>query len=313
MNLYALEIPDDEAHLADWLERHLVGLHVTELVRQLEVVQGAAPADAPRTLADALADRLPRVLDEGLGTLPPAQLQSLLRQPQLLLELQEQVCMGGGSYWSGVTRSAEHLELASDGWRRLQTVLQTSGGKTDAITTAFESAAPKTVSPVTSSVTISAAHSQRRRRLWLVGLVSFAAAAVVLVAVTLSNRASHQPWGWEKPGVFAAQLSAPEYLNHVADTAQEWFRKRPDTKEGLLERLHQMRRGCDALQAAQHAQLVAADKDWLLERCQVWAKKFDDQIAALEAGQSVTDIRSAADETVNKLITALRERAKQSA
>jgi hypothetical protein len=131
----------------------------------------------------------------------------------------------------------------------------------------------------------------------------------VLVAVMAFWPTPPKPgWGWDRPGALAVDLNAPEYLNHLADGANEWFKKRPETRQDLEQRLREFRRGCDTLIAAPHPQLSDADRDWLVERCRVWSGKLDQHVADLQTGTELTRVRDAADETIRKLIQALRDR-----
>jgi hypothetical protein len=116
-------------------------------------------------------------------------------------------------------------------------------------------------------------------------------------------------WGWDRPGALASHLPADEYLLHLANAAQDWFKRRPETAEGLRIRIEEFRHGCDTLIAAPHTPLAAADRAWLVERCTAWRGKLDEHLAALAAGSPVPEVRDAADATVNKLMTALRDRA----
>ena len=59
MKLIALEIPDDATDLANWLEGHLVGLDLSTVVAQLDVVHGFndAPAKSrPRLVVNLRRD-----------------------------------------------------------------------------------------------------------------------------------------------------------------------------------------------------------------------------------------------------------------
>jgi hypothetical protein len=62
-----------------------------------------------------------------------------------------------------------------------------------------------------------------------------------------------------------------------------------------------------------HAPLGSTDKEWLAERCRKWSGKFDEHLAALERGADAKQVRHAADDTVKKLVAALRERSSQPA
>src|SRR5262245_17287775 len=98
MSLHAMEIPDDPAQLPGWLEGHLLGLGLAELVAGLTAVHGAARRGGP-SLEEVLGQRRQAVLTGGLRELPRDALRQLLLHPQLLLELQELVLTEGTGYW----------------------------------------------------------------------------------------------------------------------------------------------------------------------------------------------------------------------
>jgi hypothetical protein len=118
-----------------------------------------------------------------------------------------------------------------------------------------------------------------------------------------------QGWGWDRPGALPAEGSARQYLNTLADEAEEWFRKRPDDALGLARRLQEFRHGCTTLIFAEHQPLAERDRGWLVERCRAWAAKLDKHLEELEAGADVAKVREAADQTVRQLAAALRTRA----
>ena len=106
---------------------------------------------------------------------------------------------------------------------------------------------------------------------------------------------------------------APEYLNALADAGMEWFKKRPENAPDVARRINQFRQGCSTLILAPHKPLSDEDRKWLVERCRVWAKKLDDQLVALEQGADPVEVRTEVDGIVNKLVDALRDRAKKAA
>ena len=116
-------------------------------------------------------------------------------------------------------------------------------------------------------------------------------------------------WGWNRPDVFKPDLSRAAYLERLATSAEEWKRKKPETPEALARRIVQFREGCTRLILAKHEPLTPKDGAWLRERCRVWSKKLDEQLAALESGGDVTSVRNQVDGVVDKLAKALRERA----
>ena len=118
-------------------------------------------------------------------------------------------------------------------------------------------------------------------------------------------------WGWDRPGALKSNIPADEYLNSLADSANEWFNKRPESPRDLATRIAQFRKGCSTLILADHQPLAEEDRTWLVEKCRAWAEKLDAHLVAIEAGQEVDSVRAAADETINKLMTAMRNRASE--
>lgn len=291
MKLISFELPDDPAERAAWLERQLVGLELGTLVSELEAVHGRD--DRTLTLEAACGDALPGVLERGLLVLSRDAIQKLLTHPRLLFDLQEKICINGGDYWQRVPIADEHRRAVDDSWKAIRAAIESE------------------VAPKPANRAASLASRSNPRRLWVAAAT---VAVVLLAAVGLWLRPASAPpgWGWDRPGALSADLSSSDYLNHLADGANEWFLKRPETKEDLAKRLREFRHGCDTLIEAPHTQLSADDRKWLVERCKVWAGKIDENIAALESTSNVGQVRNDADATIQKLVDALRTRSKES-
>ncbi len=302
MKLVALDIPDDSAALAGWLEGHLTGLDLGLLVAELDAVHGSSAGTAD-TLDDLLGNRRELVLNEGLGALPREDLRRLLVQPRLLLDLQELVLIEGGSHWQRLAANAPGMHERTERVRaRLEPVLQGARRAED------ERDQENAV-----------LHIPRRwhRSPWL-GLLAMA--AVVLVMVVIWYERPHGPapiagagWGWSRPDALPQDLPRNAYLERLADDAEEWFKKRPDEAETLSKRIAEFRQGCSVLIEADHKPLSAKDRQWLVSKCQEWAAKLDAHLAAVRAGDDPLKVRDATDGTVRKLINALRDRAKATA
>lgn len=287
MSLVVTTIPDDPAQLSGWLERQLVGLDLGSLVGELTAIHRPSPGSGP-SLDAVLGGYLERIEATGLSCLPRPVLQQLLTHPSLLIALQERILIQGGPYWDECSRTLPAINVHVErGRQRLSGVVAAR-----------------------QDLGISARHVWYRQA-WV---VSLATAAAVLIAVGVWNGTrpvepvAETGWGWERPGVVATRESAREYLEGLADAAQEWFVKRPETRRELARRLNQMRQGCSTLILGEHEALSAVDRKWLVERCQAWAKKFDQQLADLEAGKDVLEVRQATDATVEQLVKALRGR-----
>jgi hypothetical protein len=291
MSFLALDIPEQHADRAAWLERQLVGLRLAELISSLEAFH--PPVGAPPRLEDLLGTEADAVLTRGLSPLSPLQLQQLLAHPRLLLELQERVLRDGGEHWRRLPLTTEHQQLVDETFAQVQN---------------------QTVSPTVTAATPPAQTSGGAavRRIPWRQLLAIAALVVVVVGGWWRSARFSPPaagWGWERPGALAFNGSAREYLEHLANTAEEWFRKRPESAPELQRRLEEFRRGCDVLLVAPHPPLAEGDREWLRERCRAWRDKIDGHLAALAAGGDVPAVRDAADTTVRNLMKALRERA----
>jgi hypothetical protein len=116
-------MPDDPAQLPAWLEGHLLGGDLHEIVTELGVLGG--PADGqPVTLPQVLGDQAGDVLQLGLGCLSRGQLRQLMQRPKLLLDLQELVLEQGGEYWLTARVNEEVANQSQQTWQRLQETIR---------------------------------------------------------------------------------------------------------------------------------------------------------------------------------------------
>ncbi len=283
MTLHSLEFPDDPERLAASLEDILCSENLAELVAELRAVAADDPASL--TLEQVLGPQRDALLTAGFSALTPQQTRLLLQHPQLLLELQELVYSHGGEHWTNRLSTAANNEAARQLWPGIAGRLE----------------AP-------SQIATDPGPAPSRRRVWL---AIVAAAAVVLIAGLLSRPGDRTiAWGWARPGVFDAPLERAPYLEHLADTANEWFAKSPPEPAALARRIQEFRQGCEQLLAASHSQLPADDREWLLERCRVWTDKIDQSLLDLEQDRKPADaVRGDMNEMTNKLMAALRQRA----
>ena len=280
MTIYATEIPNDDAAVPRWLEQQIAGPELRQLVAELRAVESTEPAPSLNQVLGASRDPM---LEQGLAILSAEQRTMLLSHPELLYELQELVYSSGGDYWLRQLRRDSDRRAAQAVWPKIQQAIEPTA--------------------------IPAGGALNRRNIFVALLTM---AAVFLVGFFAMN-ALQGPgaYGWNKPGVFEVALKKPEYLNHLADRASEWFDAKPMNAEQLASRMKQFRESCDKLIAAKHPQLPDADREWLKERCGVWAGKIDASLAKLNADPSqLKAVNAEMDDTVNKLMTALRERAK---
>ncbi len=130
MKLLSLEIPDEPALLPEWLEEHLMGIDLRQLVAELGVLGGPA-VSPPAALEEVLGDKAPEVSQLGLRSLERGQLRRLMRQPELLLDLQRMVLDEGGEYWTTVPQSPQVRQGRQRTWQNLQASLADEPARTE--------------------------------------------------------------------------------------------------------------------------------------------------------------------------------------
>ncbi len=292
MNLPLLDVPDDSAAIADWLERQLVGLHLADLVSQLSAVYRAD--DNTATLAEVLGPNSDQIMQRGLAAAPLETLRELLHSPRLLLELQDRIFVAGGAHWQRVPIDDEQRQVVE---RQAKALRAKIDGE------------------------IMGSHEALQlppRRTWrrLQVAVGVAVAVSLAVAAFVWQRSSAGPaWGWGKPDSIVARtrhgesITASGYLKQLAAEAAEWRNKRPASREQLETRLREMLTGCNALLASSNTPLPPESKTWLRDKCTAWAAKFEQQLTQLEQGADLQKILSQSDETVDRLIAALNSQA----
>lgn len=287
MKLVSLDIPQEPSEWSVWLEQQVVGPDLGDLVLQLQELVGGQ-TEPSQSLLEICGPTLDDVLASGLSVLTEEQIRRLIQFPRTLLDLQERIFKEGKSYWTNLPVSADQQRAVEEQWKRLS------------VKVGFGAETGDSVQPVAAPM--------RRRGYWR----SLAAIAAMLwvgaVLWILQPRTS--PWGFDRPGLLTASVSASEYLNSLAEAADDWFQVRPQTRQELAVRLRQFLHGCESLIAAPHPQLPPEDRTWLIERCQAWKSQLGTELAELNAGTKPDEIvRSETDAIIRRLMDVLRQRA----
>ncbi len=184
MTLHLEQVPFDSARLPAWLERHLVGDHLGELIEELVAVR---PLQSPLDFDRWFAPFKEHILSAGLSRVPRKALRQLLADPPALRKLQAAVLIGGGGFWDDVPRSKGFH-------RRLKATRPSTPAPAKARTPAPPRTAPRPLppEPVTLAV-VPPRESPARRGLpvWVIVTavaatfaVSVAAVVVVLILTT---------------------------------------------------------------------------------------------------------------------------------
>jgi hypothetical protein len=124
VKLSLIDLPEDPARLAMWLEQKLLSLDLRDLVIELEAIHGSN--NDGRKLEDLIGPSLLRVLDRGLSQLSVDELLALLQFPRSLVLLQELIFTEGSNYWKSVETEADHHGTVDRGWQNLEKLLEKS-------------------------------------------------------------------------------------------------------------------------------------------------------------------------------------------
>ena len=274
MKLLSLQIPDLADERTEWFDRQIVSPELADLTAQLSLESD----EQPLSLDGVLGQSLPKVLEAGLAAATQDEMDELIRHPSLLLDLQTRVLLNGGSYWDSL--SAEASKFA-------------------------DTAIPTDRKATGLSVTPDA---PRRSMRWIA--IGFALAASVALILTLRPAPQPAGWGFDRPGVLAADTDSATYLSGLADAADDWFNKTPTTQQALASRLKQFQAGCDTLLAADHTPLNEEQREWLLERCRAWRGAIDTRLEQLASGEaSLNETQQESDALIRRMITALNDKA----
>ncbi len=123
------------------------------------------------------------------------------------------------------------------------------------------------------------------------------------------------PWddgGWSGPSMPPDHLSRQDYLNQLAEVAEEWYRIDREGVLSLSRRLSQLRTGCSVLILARHRPLSSDDQQCLIESARTWAARCDGDLIALETGTEPRIIRGQVDRLIDEAASVLRKRARHS-
>lgn len=284
MTIFITTIPDDPKEWAGWLEQHLVGLRLRDLIDELRLLPGSESTPLNGLLGQ---EQLLQIRQRGLAVLSANQVRALLGSPKSLLELQEDISLHGDDYWASLPTSVE-VQNATD---RVKKRLGESP-------IPAERAAVPAAKPETK-------HSSRSL---LIALTSVAALLLFgFLKWQMQPHASGSILG--QPGLLANDVnSSAEYLNRIANAGSEWFDQQPRTSAELVMLLKNVSNDCQILIDADHLRLTPNERDWFVGKCENWKGEFDTTLASLQSGLLTFEVAKAeADKTMMKLVNVVRE------
>ena len=110
-------------------------------------------------------------------------------------------------------------------------------------------------------------------------------------------------------------VSAEQYLQSLSDSSEEWFDQKSTTADMLATNLQSLSTGCQRLIDAPHQPLSPDQRQWLVEKCELWKEDIDQTLADAKAiggdGSKLTVVKNAADDLVSKISLALTNKSKE--
>ena len=300
MNPLALELPEDHSLWATWLDHQVVGPDLRLLVRQWELLAGVNSELSPgesweQRLVAQFTDQLPKILAIGLGALSSDELQRFLRQPRLLLALQEQVLMSGGPYWERLYRSEMHLDDSARSSSKVRAAVRE---------TAQPAVTKEHQVEVSPSLDRNSTPTPSRSSLRTVLMLAAVAASALIAVVYLQPGTKSRFFG--RTGLVGSTLEGREFTKSLAVAIRDdWDADSSDAE--FRNQLRSLRDSCERLLAADLHQLSPDVAQDLKTRCRKWQASFSEMLDALDTGRPVSKVRLEANQLVDRLVAVLSD------
>lgn len=309
----ALCLPDERAKWGVWLEQQLIGTELKKTIEQLIVLGGNNPAAI--SLEDWLGNDRSLILESGIQkNFSQARIESLIRNPTLLLDLQELLLLEGTDYWLRVPMSRPQQDVAESVIANMVSQLAQSHPPTAVqanILSAHDLASKQANNSDKQIVRTNATAVNENRASWWIWAGIAATAAVIMLIVfnpfTLSQESKFFAAAELQSKVATPQLALVRMAQRVND---DWENGLQDP-EALKQQLISFRNSCDYLIDGPLVKsldgLPAETISDVRQRCTNWKKKSSELIVAIDSGKPVADIQKDADKMIETLTNKLRE------
>jgi len=315
MNLKTLDMPDDPARLGAWLDEQLLSPDLMDTIMELEILAGESKTEDQK-LADILGEQKQAILNSGLNATQFATVADLLKQPDLLLQLQEEVLMHGGDFWQ----------------KKLRVESQTHQSSILELTQQAESIDQARIPVARAKSKFSTTR--------IVGIVA-AMAATLLVLFSLlpektdngqiaQNDGSTKPktqidtpdpippandvvgsdkpgWGFAESGVLVADVGEQEMLKTLSAATLSWYNKPTTSIKELEARLNQFDEGCQQLLVAELPQLESATRDAIFKACEDCRASIASQLQDIKRGIDFDVALLSAEANIERLNKAIQD------
>jgi hypothetical protein len=317
MNLLLLSIPTEHHELVAWLERQIVGLNLGQLVAELSVIHGTSKEISLEAIC---GNQLSQMFESGMFVLSIEQISQLLTNPMSLLDLQEQTFVAGSLYWGQINSETAAGRMAAAVSPAV--LSQIRGLESKTINGTNTTTAPDlslmdkfSVEPIemlSDSDDVLPVKKSSPGKIGRTGFIRSAllltcAAAMLMLVFRNPFAAKQTGWGFDRPDALAVQMPAPQFFEHLSESANEWFKKTPQNAAELEQRLTEFSHGCQTLIDAPLPQLDDASREWLRSKCRAWKQVIDGQLASLEESPDrFPRVLEESNAVINKLTVALK-------
>lgn len=298
MSLKSLQIPDGLADMGAWLDELIVSHDLVDTIVELEVLAGDRLTKV-QSLDGVLAGSEEAVLESGLAGASEMTLRGLLRQPSLLLELQELVMMQGGDFWQ------QKIDTIF-GRPKMNSILDSASAEA----AANADPASQTMATSQSHRVSGSAAGKGKQKMILGVLATLAAAVLVMFSIGQfggsGSSVAKAEWGFTKSGLLESDISEAEMLDQLAAASAAWYNKTPTTPAGLAKRLRQFDLGCETLLSSRLTQLSPSNRSAVHAACEDCREAIARQLVAIANGGKLAQIQSASDTAIDALTRSIK-------
>lgn len=309
MKLKSLDIPNDLSQLGSWVDDQLVSTELLDTVMELEILVGERRTRGHK-LSDILSDFVPEIHARGVSAASPSAIRQLLRQPTLLLELQESVLLDGGDFWQQKFDQNYHSPTALK--RLLDTLDSNQRGQVDVA--AISAWSRKRIAGVTATISAlvlfalmvypnglrergianSGKHSQSNK-------LGTSGHSEESSSTSVGATQSNTKWGFSASGLLNSPLAEAEMLELLSKASLAWYNKVPRNAEQLEVRLRQFDLGCREVLAADLPQLSVQKRDAVHQACADCRVSIANLLTELTKGTDIDVALIKADATIELL------------
>ena len=265
MKPFELDLPATDDQMCFWLERQLVSGDLIDTVEKLHTLSGATEAkrilrdeSLERRLDEAMNGMGQTVIDTGVSVLTNQQIASLLREPELLLALQDRVLTACSPYW--------------DNFLATQTTTE-----------------PQVLAASTNRIVATTRLAPVAQRSWYLPAVwsSLCTAAAVLIVVGRWESSStplqegRTACHWSIP-VLQKSTDGQQLFRQITLDAT-WPILPHSTAAELARDMADYRAKCSQMILADFAFLTQKEQTFFRDKCRLWAQKMDVQLVRLES------------------------------